>query len=67
MAVYQQMRRWAKAGVFEAMAHELRAVARLRRFARDYERLSSTLAAFHWFAFAGLLLARIVKACSQSA
>lgn len=41
--------------------------ARLRRLARDYERLSSTLAAFHWFAFAGLLLARIVKTCSQSA
>lgn len=41
--------------------------ARLRRLARDYERLSSTLVAFHWFAFAGLLLARIVKAYSQSA
>src|SRR5262249_39461236 len=27
--VYQQMRRWLKAGVFEAIAHDLRAVLRI--------------------------------------
>ncbi|MCU1248876.1 MAG: family transposase, partial [Edaphobacter sp.] len=32
-----------------------------RRLARDYERLSQTLAAFHYFAFACLMLARIFK------
>ena len=30
--------------------------ARFRRLARDYERLSSTLAAYHWLAFATLML-----------
>lgn len=30
--------------------------ARLRRLARDYERLSSTLASYHWLAFALLML-----------
>jgi transposase len=35
--------------------------ARFRRLARDYERLSKTLAAFHYFAFACLMLARIFK------
>jgi transposase len=31
-------------------------VARFRRLARDYERLASTLAAYHWLAFAMLML-----------
>jgi transposase len=30
--------------------------ARFRRLARDYERLATTLAGFHWLAFAGLML-----------
>ena len=30
--------------------------ARFRRLARDYERLASTLAAYHWLAFATLML-----------
>ena len=30
--------------------------ARFRRLARDYERLGSTLAAYHWLAFALLML-----------
>ena len=33
--------------------------ARFRRLARDYERLSDTLAAFHYFAFAWITLAKI--------
>ena len=33
--------------------------ARFRRVARDYERLPSTLAAFHWLAFATLMLATL--------
>ncbi|RZU42227.1 DDE family transposase [Edaphobacter modestus] len=35
--------------------------ARFRRLVRDYERLSQTLAAFHYFAFACLMLSRIFK------
>jgi transposase len=30
--------------------------ARLRRLARDYERLASTLAGYHWLAFVCLML-----------
>jgi transposase len=33
--------------------------ARFRRLARDYERLPATLAAFHWLAFATLMLATL--------
>lgn len=33
--------------------------ARFRRLARDYERLPTTLAAFHWLAFATLMLAAL--------
>ena len=33
--------------------------ARFRRLARDYERLASTLAAYHWLAFATLMLANL--------
>ena len=40
--------------------------ARFRRLARDYERLSQTLAAFHYFAFACLMLARIFKMLNGS-
>jgi transposase len=101
--VYQQTRRWIRAGCFEIMVEDLRSLlrefverkpqptamvvdkhteakrgfvllprrwvversfawaARFRRLARDYERLSQTLAAFHYFAFACLMLARIFK------
>ena len=30
--------------------------ARFRRLARDYERLTATLAAYHWLAFVSLML-----------
>jgi transposase len=40
-AVYQQARRWLAAGVFEAMAHDLRAVPRVAA-GRDRRRRSST-------------------------
>lgn len=33
-------------------------LGRFRRLARDYERLTATLAGWHWLAFLGLLLAR---------
>ena len=36
-------------------------VGRFRRLARDYERLSKTLAGFHYLAFACLLLQRVAK------
>ena len=39
-------------------------LARHRRLARDYERLTQTLAAYHWIAFIGILLARIQLAPS---
>lgn len=41
--------------------------ARFRRLARDYERLSSTLGAYHWLAFGCLMLAQLSKLASQSA
>jgi transposase len=40
--------------------------ARFRRLARDYERLASTLAGFHYLVFAGLMLATAVKLMAQS-
>jgi len=33
--------------------------ARFRRLARDYERLATTLAGYHWLAFAMLMLASV--------
>jgi transposase len=39
-------------------------LGRFRRLARDYERLTTTLAGYHWIAFLGILLTRII---SQSA
>lgn len=39
-------------------------LGRFRRLARDYERLTTTLAGYHWIAFFGILLTRII---SQSA
>lgn len=42
-------------------------LARFRRLARDYERLTETLAGWHWVAFAGLLLRRVAKLASESA
>jgi len=40
--------------------------ARFRRIARDYERLATTLAGFHYFAFAWLMLANLFKILRQS-
>ncbi|HTF64289.1 MAG TPA: IS5/IS1182 family transposase, partial [Edaphobacter sp.] len=40
--------------------------ARFRRLARDYERLSDTLAGFHYFAFACIMLAKIFSLLNQS-
>lgn len=37
--------------------------ARFRRLARDYERLSSTLASYHWLAFAILMLKTLFVKC----
>src|SRR5262249_2198844 len=34
-------------------------LGRFRRLARDYQRLSKTLAGWHWLAFVGLLLAKV--------
>lgn len=41
--------------------------ARFRRLARDYERLPTTLAGYHWLAFVGLMLAQLSKLAAQSA
>jgi len=40
--------------------------ARFRRLARDYERLSDTLAGFHYFAFAWIMLAKIFTLLNES-
>jgi transposase len=40
--------------------------ARFRRLARDYERLSDSLAGYHYFAFAWLMLAQLCKLLSGS-
>ena len=40
--------------------------ARFRRLARDYERLSTSLAGYHYFAFAWLMLAQLFKLLSRS-
>jgi transposase len=40
--------------------------ARFRRLARDYERLSETLAGYHYLAFAWLMLANLFKLLSPS-
>lgn len=39
-------------------------LGRSRRLARDYERLAETLAGYHWLAFAGILLSRIIRQSS---
>jgi len=41
-------------------------LARFRRLSRDYERLPTTLAGFHWLAFACLLLGNLFKINPQS-
>jgi transposase len=41
--------------------------ARFRRLARDYERLATTLAGFHFVAFACLMLAKAVRLFNESA
>ena len=40
--------------------------ARLRRLARDYERLAQTLAGFHYLAFACLMLRKFIDLCQSS-
>jgi transposase len=40
--------------------------ARFRRLARDYERLSQTLAGFHYLAFACLMLATLFRLLNRS-
>jgi transposase len=40
--------------------------ARFRRLARDYERLAHTLAAFHYLAFACLMLSRLMRSAPTS-
>jgi transposase len=35
--------------------------ARFRRLARDYERLATTIAGYHWLAFAGLMLTTLFR------
>lgn len=42
-------------------------MARFRRLARDYERLTSTLAGWHWVAFAYLMLHRVIPVPVNSA
>jgi transposase len=59
-AVQQQTQRWLRAGCFETMAEDFRALLRLaacfRRLARDYECLAATLSGYHWLAFVRLML-----------
>ena len=38
--------------------------ARFRRLARDYERLASTLGAYHWLAFSSLMLNSLLSKCA---
>jgi transposase len=40
--------------------------ARFRRLARDYERLGQSLAGYHYFAFAWIMLAQITKLLNKS-
>lgn len=40
--------------------------SRFRRLSRDYERLSSSFAAFHWLAFAGLMLSALASSIPSS-
>ena len=40
--------------------------ARFRRLARDYERLAQTLAAYHYLAFAYIMLHRVVATPATS-
>ncbi len=77
--VYQQMRRWMDADCFQMLIVDLRLLprrwvversfawaARFRRLARDYERLSATLAGYHYLAFACLMLAQLLKLLNPS-
>jgi transposase len=120
-AVYQQTRRWMRAGVFEILVEDVRSLlrefagrkpqptamivdsrtlqstpesgaragydgakrrkgskvhaavdtfawtARFRRLARDYERLNQSLAGYHYFAFAWIMLAQLTKLLNKSA
>jgi len=40
--------------------------ARFRRLARDYQRLATTLGAFHFLAFACLMIANLFKLFASS-
>jgi transposase len=42
-------------------------LARFRRLARDYERLAETLAGWHWVAFTGLMLTRVMELAEPDA
>ena len=42
-------------------------LARFRRVAGDYERLTTTLAGWHWLAFATLILRRMMNLMADSA
>jgi transposase len=41
-------------------------LARFRRLARDYERTAEVLAGWHWVAFTGLMLARVMELAQES-
>jgi hypothetical protein len=45
---------------------KLRLAARFRRLARDYERLAHSLAGYHYFAFAWIMLAQLAKLLNKS-
>ena len=40
--------------------------ARFRRLARDYERMTETLAGFHYLAFACLMLSKFINLCQSA-
>jgi transposase len=72
VVVYQQTQRWMRAGVFVLLPRRwvversFAWAARFRRLARDYERLSDSLAGYHNFAFAWLMLAQLCKLLNGS-
>ncbi len=41
-------------------------LARFRRLARDYERTAEVLAGWHWVAFAGLMLTRVMELAQET-
>jgi transposase len=70
-AVYQQTHRWLKAGVFEAIVHDLRALLRLTEGraseptaavfdSRTLRSTPETVAGLHFVAFACLMVQRAI-------